>query len=246
MKLANINKYILQSIFSYLNFSKQLNLVKYSKKLMSKLDITKYTYQKKYFDSIITPGLLNIPEILVKNKVFDEKTLKKLIIDWENETTEIINENDCFHLNKQTQSKDLKNIKILNISSKDKNKLKNNMPNLIELNLSSIKNLKLPCSILLNLKSISLKDITNLSFITNENKITLSKLKHLYIDNISINVKNKLKINVDNLEYLDLRLKEQEGEGDEDSPFDNNDNKSGFYKDNTIENLINIFDFKFL
>ena len=81
MKLANINKYILQSIFSYLNFSKQLNLVKYSKKLMSKLDITKYTYQKKYFDSIITPGLLNIPEILVKNKVFDEKTLKKLIFD---------------------------------------------------------------------------------------------------------------------------------------------------------------------
>ena len=61
----------------------------------------KYTYQKKYFDSIITPGLLNIPEILVKNKVFDEKTLKKLIIDWENETTEIINENDCFHLKKQ-------------------------------------------------------------------------------------------------------------------------------------------------
>ena len=115
------------------------------------------------------------------------------------------------------------------------------MPNLIELNIFKIKDLELPCSILLNLKSLSLNNITYLKFITNENKISLPKLKYLYINNISLHVENKIKIYLDNLEYLDLRVKEQDGIG-----FDNNNNKSGFYKDNTINNLNNIFDLQFL
>ena len=175
MKLVNINKYILQSIFSYINITSKLNIIKYNKKLMSKLDITKYTYQKKYFYSIISPGLLIIPEILVENKIFDEKTFKKLRLDLENDMTEIINENDCFHLYKQTISKDIKNNQILNISFKDINILKNNMPNLIELNLFKIKDLELPCSILLNLKSLSLNNITYLKFI-------LMKIKFPYLN----------------------------------------------------------------
>ena len=242
MKFTSINKYILKSIFSYLKISNQLNIVKYSKKMMSLLDITKYTYQKYYFDLIKSPAFLNFPEILKENKIFDEKTLKKLMSGWENETTEIIKESDCFHFNQRTKSKDIKNIKILNII-KDAKSLKKNMPNLIELNLSKIKNLELPCSILLNLETLSLTDISKLKFLTNENHISLQNLKHLYLNNISFNKKNKLKINVDNLKYLDLRLKEQDGD-DEDCNYDNNNNTSGFYKEKTIGYLIKIFNFK--
>ena len=82
MKFINLSKYIIKEIFSYLDIKKQLSILKYSKNLMSKLDITKYTFQKTYFNSIITPATLEGPWILVKNNIFDEKTLKKLILDW--------------------------------------------------------------------------------------------------------------------------------------------------------------------
>ena len=49
---------------------------------MSKIDITKLTYQKQLFDSIITPALLENPSILLKNKLFNEETTKKLILEW--------------------------------------------------------------------------------------------------------------------------------------------------------------------
>ena len=112
-----INKYLLKFIFSFLDFSKQLNIIKYNNKLKSKLEITKYTYQKYYFNLIKSPALLDFPEILLENKIFDEETFKKLMLDWENETNnEIIKKDDCFHLNKRTKSKDTKNIKILNIN----------------------------------------------------------------------------------------------------------------------------------
>ena len=56
-------------------------------KLLSKLDISLYTYQKKYFEQIITPALLYNTEILLQNNIFDKKTLNKLKSDWDNETT---------------------------------------------------------------------------------------------------------------------------------------------------------------
>ena len=66
-----------------------MQIIKYNKKLKSKLDITKFSYQKIFFDSIITPGLLENPSILLKNKIFDKETTKKLILEWENEITGI-------------------------------------------------------------------------------------------------------------------------------------------------------------
>ena len=247
MVLQKLNKYLLNLIFSYLNFPNQLKIIKYNKKYQSKLNLNLYSYKKYYFNSIITPGILSIPEILVQNNIFDEKTLKQLKADWENETKEIINERDCFHFNdkNKTKIKDIGKIKILNISLNDLNLLKNSMPNLIELNLSKIKRLELPCSILQNLETLSLKDISKIKFISNKDTISLNKLKHLYLDYVSLDDKNKLKINIDNIKYLDLRLKEQDS-FEEDSGFNNDNNTSGFYKEKTIEYLMNIFDFKFL
>ena len=245
MKLIRINKYILNFIFTHLNYCHCLNVIRYNKQIQSKLEISLYTYQKKYFEKIITPALFNNPEILSQNNIFDIKTLDKLKLDWENDTSEIIQENDCFHFNEKTNKKNLKDIKILNISSNAQNLLQKSAPNLIELNLSNIKNLELPCSILLNLESLSLIDISKLKFLSNEKNISLNKLKHLYLNNISFNKKNEIKINLNNLKYLDLRIKEQDGE-DEDCDFDNDNNKAGFNKEKTLENLIAIFDFQFL
>ena len=123
-KLLRINKYILESIFSYLKFTKKLNIIKYNKKLQSKIDISLYSYQKNFFESIITPALLKNIEILLQNNIFDKKTLNKLKSDWENETSEIIQEQDCFHFNQKTYSKILPDIIIANISFKKRNLLK--------------------------------------------------------------------------------------------------------------------------
>ena len=245
MILSRLNKYILKTIFTYLKFRRELDILKYNKKSQSKLDISLYSYQKKYFENIITPALLNNPEILLHNNIFDKKTLDKLKSDWENEITEILQEKDCFHFNQKTNTKNQKDIKILNISLKSQNLLKKTAPNLIELNISNIKNLELPCSILLNLETFSLKDISKLKFLNEEENISLNKLRHLYLNNISFDKENKIKISLNNLKYLDLRLKEQDGDP-EDSEFDNNDNKAGFLKEKSLNYLINIFDFQFL
>ena len=137
----------------------------------------------------------------------------------------MIQEKDCFHFHQQTFDKNnLTDTKILNISLKKQNLLRRRAPNLIELNISIFNNLDLPCSILLNLETLSLKHISNLKFISKEENISLDKLKHLYLDNISFHEDNKIKISLNNLNYLDLRLKEKDRYND----------------------LINIFDFKFL
>ena len=174
--------------------------------------------------------------------------MNKLKLDWEKDSTEIIQEKDLFHFNEKTNKKNLNEKKILNISLKEQNLLKKTPPNLIELNISNIANLELPSLILLNLETLSLKNIFKLKILNKEENLSLNKLKHLYLNNISFHEENKIKINLNNLKYLDLRLKEEyiKDEDDEDRPFNKEDNTIGFYKEKTLENLINIFDFKFL
>ena len=60
------------------------------------------------------------------------------------------------------------------------------MTNMLELNLSNIKYLELPCIFLKNLEKISLKDISNIKFITNNSdpNISLRKLKYLYLNKV--------------------------------------------------------------
>ena len=243
--MLNLNKYILDFIFEHITYKRRINAIRYNKKIQTKLEISLYNYQKKYFERIITPVLLKNTEILIKNNIFDKNTLDKLKIDWEKDSTEIIQEKELFHFNQKTNEQNLKENKILNISLKEQNLLKNNIPNLIELNISNIINLELPCLILLNLESLSLKDISKLKFLNEEENLSLKKIKHLYLNNVSFHEENQIKINLNNLKYLDLRLKEEDIK-DEDTPFNKEDNTTGFYKEKTLENLINIFNFKFL
>ena len=53
---------------------------------MEKVDITKFIYQKAYFNSIISQTILDNPFILEKQNIFDKKTLNKLISEWNEET----------------------------------------------------------------------------------------------------------------------------------------------------------------
>ena len=249
MKLNRINKYILDFIFNHLTEARKLNSIRYNKKIQAKLNISLYNYQKKYFEKIITPALFKNSEIFIQNNIYDKETLNKLKLDWEKESTEIIQEKDCFHFNQKINKKNLNENKYLNISLKEQNFIEKSFPNLIELNISDIANLKLPCLILENLETLSLQDIYKLKFLNKEKIISLNKLKHLYLNNISFHEENEIKIKLNNLKYLDIRLKELESSFeniDIHTDFDNHGNKAGFTKEKTLENLINIFDFKFL
>ena len=269
MDLIRANKYILKQIFSYLELGRQLNIIKYNKKLMSNLEMTLYTIQKHYFNSLIihTPSILDYPQILTKNKIFKEKTFQKLKSEWETETSGVYEDKkDIFteYENKKEKSSKSKNIKCLNINSINVKMLQNKLPDLIELNLSNLKNIELPCSLLLNLKSLSLKNISELKFVSKDKKISLNKLKHLYLNNISFeNNQNLVEINVDNLEYLDLRFKEREGSESSDDEggegLESNDDEeeemekvkekvemNNFIKNDVFEKLIKIFNFQFL
>jgi hypothetical protein len=253
MDLIKANKYILNQIFSYLDLGRQLNIIKYNKKLMSKLEITQYTIQKHYFNSIIihTPSIIDYSQILIKNKIFNEKTLNKLKSEWETETSGLYGgKEDIFteYENKNEKAYS-KNIKCLNINLKNVKMLQNKLPDLFELNLSSLINIELPCSLLVNLKSLSLKNISELKFVSKDKKISLNKLKHLYLDNISFAKNQNLVITVDNLEYLDLRFKEREGSESSDDEEEMEEEKvemNNFIKNDVFEKLIKIFNFQFL
>ena len=121
MDLIKANKYILKQVFSYLELGKQINIIKYNKKLMSKLEITTYTIQKLYFNSLIihNPSILDYPLILIKNKIFNEKTLKKLKSEWETEVSDLYEgQKNIFteYENKKEKASKAKNIKCLNIN----------------------------------------------------------------------------------------------------------------------------------
>ena len=45
--------------------------------MQAKLEISLYTYQKKYFEKIITPALLKNSEIFIQNNIYDEETLNR-------------------------------------------------------------------------------------------------------------------------------------------------------------------------
>ena len=87
MKFININNYLVKIILSYVKEQRKLNLIKYNKKLMSKLNISLYTYQKEYFYSIISETLLENKSAL--KKLFDEESLNKLVSEFENDKTGI-------------------------------------------------------------------------------------------------------------------------------------------------------------
>ena len=129
MDIIRPNKYILKQIFSYLNLGRQINIIKYNKKLMSKLEITQYIIQKHYFDVLIihTPSIIDYPQILIKNKIFNEKTLKKLKSEWETETSGLYGgKEDIFtEYENKNEKACSKNIKCLNINLKNVKMLQN-------------------------------------------------------------------------------------------------------------------------
>ena len=222
MKFNNLNKYIILNISSYFEEKVFLNIIKYNKALMNKLSITKYTFQKKYFYSIITPSLITtlLTNKLFLLKYFDEETINKLKSDWENETTEIYkSKKKIFNFNKKTNNitdTELEKTTILNINEENLNIInETNFTNLIELNLYKFNKIKIPIQLLQNLEKLSIKKVQSLSLDYNKKEliIFLNKLKYLYLDINSEIIKEdeKIKINLDNLEYLYIILRSSGG-----------------------------------
>jgi len=204
MSLLKLNQYIIKLIFSFLQNNTVLKIVQYNKELQSKLLINKYTYQKKFFNLIMTPYYSNNISMLLK--YFDDYTLLKLKSEWDNETTGIFEDQEIF--NKDIKpSKNLNEIKILNIEDSLYNfNLNSKMPNLTELNLSNLGYLAIPCSILMHLEKLSFDAIVNLKIISEESIINLKELKYFYSRNLKSIENHNLKINMNNLEYLHLRI----------------------------------------
>jgi len=252
MKILKMNSYILKEMFSFMNNKRKLEIIKYNKKLMSKTDTTKLSYQKAFFNSIITPGLLENPSILLKNKIFDEETTKKLLSEWEKEITGIFEEKNIFYF----KSRDIpKNLNILEVNKNNEKDLNKNFPNLTILNLYDLNNIEIPCSFLSSIESLSFKNVKNIKFLYNKSNILLDSLKHLEMDNISFGKlpeNDSLNIEIKNLEYLDLRVREIDGEDDDEYEDEDEEEESddiprkGFIKSELFKYLIKIFNFKFL
>ena len=153
---------------------------------MSKLEISKYIYQKRLFNTLIIPAYLKNPSVFLFNNIFDEETLEKLIFDFEDDKTGIYEENKLFKKTIDSEIYDML-----------KNPLKfpfTNKTNLLELNLSNLKSLEISCIILKDLQTMFLTKITNIRFITEEPDISLNNLKHLYLNDIYFQKKQKITV----------------------------------------------------
>ena len=222
-----MNKYLLKLILSYTTTKFRLNLLKYNKKLQSKLGISLYSIQKEYYYSIITETLLKNEDIL--EKVFDKETLNKLNSDFENDKKDIYKDQNLF--------RKIGDLEILKIIKKSPNI---DLPNLLELNLFSIDEIEIPCIIFSNLEKLSLNRISNLRFLTNELIISLKKLKYFQFLETIISEENKnIKLKMDNLIYLDIKLSMT----DDDKEYYDLEDTVMFFEN--LNNLIKIFDLVF-
>lgn len=211
MFLMKINRYILKNIFSLILKKRQLNILKYNNKLMKKIDINKYAIQKFYFQKIATQFLLDNPVQLSISNIFDEDTLKKLSSDWDKDTSSKLEKNKFFD-----KIPDPRVLGLIGRISQNHDLLKApslKIPKLLELNLvyseMSMK-LELPCIILTNLVSLSLRNIYDITFLSNDSHISLNQLEHLYLSNAFLEIKQNITIYLPNLNYLDLRLNKVE------------------------------------
>ena len=174
MKFINLNKYILQEIFSHIEKKRQINLVIHNKDLMNKLEITKYLIQKIYFYKTFSPFFTDGKINSLNSKIFDESTFKKLKTDYYQDSTEIYQEKNFFS-NKTDEE----------IIEKIRKIPKLILPQLEVLNLDNLTNFTMPCNILFNLSSLSLENMINIKILFNdESEIFLKNLKYLYVNNV--------------------------------------------------------------
>ena len=252
INLPKMNKYILKEIFSFIKMQAKLQLIKYNKNLMSKLDITKYIYQKYSFMYYLTPYLLLNPNLFIDGGMFDKETLDKLLDEWKQETTGIYKDKNMFN-----KISDLEVYKILNAHKKSFN-LKQNQKlkilNLLELNLSNQNdNFEIPCTVHINLESLSLKNISKIKILAKDSNIYLNKLKYLCLSNVSFNKKQNIYLKMPNLEYLDIKFEigEYECQYDQEEDEDESISKYDIFYNvkktyGNIKKMIDIFGFNFL
>lgn len=118
MLLKKLNKYILKTLFSLIEDKRALEIIKYNNKLKSNLDISLYTYQKRYFYKIITPSLIKYKNYFITiNNIFNKSTITKLIEYFENEGTKISYKKSFTEVEINENSSNLSQITVLYLSN---------------------------------------------------------------------------------------------------------------------------------
>ena len=152
---------------------------------------------------------------------------------------------------------DLEVYKILNAHKRSFN-LKQNQKlkilNLLELNLSNQNdNFEIPCTVLINLESLSLKNISKIKILTKDSNIYLNKLKYLCLSNVSFYKKQNIYLKMPNLEYLDIKfdIEKYECQYDQEEDEDESISKYDIFYNvkktyGNIKKMIDIFGFNFL
>jgi len=116
--LKKLNKYFLKILFSLIEDKRVLEIIKYNNKLKSNLDISLYTYQKRYFYKIITPSLIKYKNYFITiNNIFNKSTITKLIEYFENEGTKISYKKSFTEVEINENSSNLSQITVLYLSN---------------------------------------------------------------------------------------------------------------------------------
>ena len=116
--MKKLNKYFLKILFSLIEDKRVLEIIKYNNKLKSNLDISLYTYQKRYFYKIITPSLIKYKNYFITiNNIFNKSTITKLIEYFENEGTKISYKKSFTEVEINENSSNLSQITVLYLSN---------------------------------------------------------------------------------------------------------------------------------
>ena len=193
------SKYISKLLFSYITKEKYFGLFKYNKEFQKRFNITKYDYlklliEKRYLNILKEKALFKLINKIIKNIDYEE--FNNIIDQLSKEYSE---EKYIFQFNKNNENSLL--IKE-NIAIDPTNFL-----HIKELIIDFNGEIKIPISVLKNLKSICLKGVIlnfNVDILDyKENDvIQLNNIENLELEEIYIKQEQKVKLSFPNLKYL--------------------------------------------
>ena len=200
------SKYIMNIIFNYIKNQEKLNIIRYNKRLLSNLNITKEDFENIFLLNKLNKQYnidiedVNITKISLSSKELDKYFLEDFIkIKFKNLQKLYLNNNDIFNI---------KSLAKANLSELIELDISNNYGKMLiskGLDISIFEKINLKKLEKLNISGNKIKDITVLE------KVNFSELKELNLsDNYIKDIDVLEKVNFKKLEILDLSFTEIE------------------------------------
>ena len=200
------SNYCLKRIFGFIERNRVLNIIKYSKKLQKKLDISKYDYirkiiEKEYLYVYTKPTLY---QYLYENNIIKTLNISK-IKDLINKIAEDYEIKYDFHIEETKDEKTLLLNKQIDLTSKT-------LENVLHLSIFKLEKLKIPIIAFKNLESLFLHNIKDVTFINDilesgDKPLILNKMKNLKLLDAYIRTEKEYKLEFPNLKFLQLEIK---------------------------------------